>query len=330
VIHDGRVVEVREPGRIPLRLIVTDRLPIGRAGDGLLLDDFRISRQHCELRLEGELLSVRDLDSSNGTFVNGERLDREARPLDPGDIVTIGETTITVDPEEMEDADTVARALRETTSIDLAKYRGEVADATQQATRDVTREAAVPGQRRAPNPFKDSIRASVVGGTITMLFSDIVDSTALNASLGDTVWFDLLGRHNEIIRYEESRYRGMEVKAQGDGFLLTFPSARHALLFAISVQRSLEAERQRDPSFVLHVRIGIHTGEVIQQEGDLFGRHVNMAARVSGVAQSDEILGSSLVHELAFPMGDVTFSAPRTVMLKGFEGEHFVYPVNWR
>jgi class 3 adenylate cyclase len=80
----------------------------------------------------------------------------------------------------------------------------------------------------------------------------------------------------------------------------------------------------------LHIRIGIHTGEVIHDAGDLFGRHVNLAARVSAQGGPDEIVASQLVVELVSAMGDIEVAEPREVALKGFEGVHRVYPVVWR
>ena len=83
---EGHVVEVREPGRVALRLVVVDRLPIGRAGDGLLLADQALSRHHCELRVTPEGLVVRDLGSSNGTVCNGSPVDGE-HLLSAGDVI---------------------------------------------------------------------------------------------------------------------------------------------------------------------------------------------------------------------------------------------------
>jgi class 3 adenylate cyclase len=163
-----------------------------------------------------------------------------------------------------------------------------------------------------------------------MVFSDIVDSTALNDRLGDQVWFEWLGRHNELLRGQVSRYGGTEIKGQGDGFMLTFPSARHAVLFSISVQRDLQQARSTDPDFGVHVRLGVHTGEVIHQSGDIFGRHVNLAARVAAQGGGDEIVVSRLVHELVSTMGDLDFAEPREAQLKGLPGSHLVYPVRWR
>jgi class 3 adenylate cyclase len=73
----------------------------------------------------------------------------------------------------------------------------------------------------------------------------------------------------------------------------------------------------------------VHTGEVIAEDGDIFGKHVMLAARVGGLANGGEILVSSLVREIAAARGDLGFGEPRSVALKGIEGEHVVYPLCW-
>jgi class 3 adenylate cyclase len=75
--------------------------------------------------------------------------------------------------------------------------------------------------------------------------------------------------------------------------------------------------------------MGLHTGEVIKEGDDFFGKHVNLAARVAGKASGGEILASSLLKELTASGGDITFGDPRTVEFKGLSGEHQVWPVTW-
>jgi class 3 adenylate cyclase len=166
-------------------------------------------------------------------------------------------------------------------------------------------------------------------GTITIVFSDIESSTERATAMGDTNWMRLLNTHNEIIRRNVKKGGGREVKNQGDGFMLTFPGARRALQAMIAVQRELAEMAQTDAEGAVRIRIGVHTGEVIAEGGDIFGRHVMMAARVAGHAHGGEILVSALVREIASARGDLEFGEPRTVDLKGIEGEHRVYPVLW-
>ena len=132
------------------------------------------------------------------------------------------------------------------------------------------------------------------------------------------------------MRHHLATHGGREVKGQGDGFLLTFPSARHGALFAVDLQRALARARAQDPAFPVHVRVGVHTGEVIVDSGDIFGWHVNMAARVAGQGGADEVVVSALVHQVLSSADDLAFDPPRAVPLKGLEGTYLVHPLRWR
>jgi class 3 adenylate cyclase len=166
-------------------------------------------------------------------------------------------------------------------------------------------------------------------GTVTLLFTDIEGSTALNERLGDRRWIELLRAHNSIVREQVSAHGGFEVKSQGDGFMLAFSSATRALSCAIGIQRALGAYAEKNPDESVRVRIGLHTGEAIVEAGDFYGRHVNLAARVGAAANGGEILVSALLKELTASSGEFTFGEGREVLLKGLAGSHHVHPVVW-
>ncbi|MGI9609790.1 MAG: adenylate/guanylate cyclase domain-containing protein, partial [Acidimicrobiia bacterium] len=167
-------------------------------------------------------------------------------------------------------------------------------------------------------------------GTISIVFSDIESSTQRAEALGDERWFELLSIHNEIVRREVAAHHGTEIKAQGDGFMLTFPSARGAVRCMANIQRLLADHSESDPANAVRVRVGIHTGEAIADEdGDLFGRHVNRAARIANEADGGEILVSALVREIIEPRGDVEFGDARVAQLKGLTGPQTMYPIVW-
>ncbi|KQY54456.1 MULTISPECIES: adenylate/guanylate cyclase domain-containing protein [unclassified Nocardioides] len=163
-------------------------------------------------------------------------------------------------------------------------------------------------------------------GTVTIFFSDIVDSTALNEQLGDQRWMALLEAHDKVIRKRVTAHGGHVVKSQGDGFMVAFGDPGEALRAAISMQTGLAEARgrvlRRTP---VEVRMGLHTGRAIEKDGDYFGRNVAMAARVASHAVGGEILVSDAVHEGL--VADFDFGEPRRVELKGFPGEHDLWPV---
>jgi class 3 adenylate cyclase len=126
-----------------------------------------------------------------------------------------------------------------------------------------------------------------------------------------------------------ARHGGTEVKSQGDGFMLTFSSARRAVSFMVETQRALHVDQIGLRG--LRIRIGAHTGEALETaDGDLFGRAVIMAARVGAAAAGGEVLVSSLVREIVESWGDITFADERLVELKGLGGRHVLHPVVWQ
>jgi class 3 adenylate cyclase len=166
-------------------------------------------------------------------------------------------------------------------------------------------------------------------GTVTLLFSDIVGSTALNEEVGDQRWIELLRIHNSIVREQFALHGGFEVKSSGDGFMVAFSSARRGVACAVGIQRALAKHATENPTDAIHVRIGLHTGEAIGMEGDFYGRHVNFAARVGAAADGGEILVSSLLKELTASSREFDFGPARSLELKGLAGTHDVYPVAW-
>ena len=174
----------------------------------------------------------------------------------------------------------------------------------------------------------DLTSVAAPNGTATILFTDIEGSTQLNENLGDAGWIALLREHNEIDRTQTAVHSGFEVKSQGDGFMLAFPSARDALRCAIGIQRSLD-ERDADAP-QLRVRVGLHTGEPVREADDFYGKAVNLAARIASEARGSEILVSSLVRDLVESSGEFAFEDPTEAELKGLTGMHRLSAVRWR
>ena len=145
----------------------------------------------------------------------------------------------------------------------------------------------------------------------TILFVDVVGSTELAQRLGDRAWRDLLGEHNAAARRMIDRHRGVEVGTIGDGYVATFNSPAHGVLAAIDVGgAALELG--------LHVRAGLHTGEVERAGDDVRGIAVHHAARVAGAAAAGEILVSSATKPLLTGAGLRLESAGRHE-LKGID-----------
>ena len=166
-------------------------------------------------------------------------------------------------------------------------------------------------------------------GTLTILFSDIVDSTALNEELGDRNWLKVLAAHDAIIRRCCAGHGGLVVKSQGDGFMIAFAEAEGAIRSAIEIQRALAARPRQLRGAPVAVRIGIHTGPALEKGGDLFGRNVALAARVTDLARGGEILVTAEVSEGVAETADLLFTEHSEVELKGLPGSYALLAVEW-
>jgi class 3 adenylate cyclase len=169
--------------------------------------------------------------------------------------------------------------------------------------------------------------AAAPDGTVTMLFTDIEGSTVLNERLGDLRWLELLRLHHAIIREQVAQHAGYEVKSQGDGFMIAFPSARRAVQCARAIQREIDAQIGDHPDGPIRLRIGLHTGEAIREEADFYGKNVVVAARIADQAQGHEILASAVVKQLTESAGDVQFEDEREIQLNGLAGTTKVFRV---
>ena len=163
-------------------------------------------------------------------------------------------------------------------------------------------------------------------GTVTIVFTDIVDSTVLTVRLGDRAWLDLLRRHNAVIEEATAEHGGRVVETQGDGSMLAFSSARQAVACSRSIQRRISAAFAED-SAPIQLRIGVHTGDALHDADHFYGTTVHYAARVASSALGGEVLVSSLVRDLVAGE-DVEFPEGREVELKGLEGSHRLFAVD--
>src|SRR5262245_22346505 len=151
----------------------------------------------------------------------------------------------------------------------------------------------------------------------TILFSDIVDSTAMLERLGDHAWADLLERHNVTIRSAIDQYRGREMATLGDGFLAIFDGPARAVRAAAMMDEMVKALN-------LRLRIGIHTGEVEIVGGQARGVAVHTAARVASLAKAGEVLISATTHDLLEGSG-LHFDDHGLHELKGLRGQRAIF-----
>jgi class 3 adenylate cyclase len=143
----------------------------------------------------------------------------------------------------------------------------------------------------------------------TVLFTDIVGSTARAAELGDRAWRQLLQQHHEIVRSQLGRFRGKEMDTAGDGFFATFDGPARAIRCAFAIREGIG-------DLDLEVRAGLHTGECELVDDKAGGIAVHIGARVASLAEPGEVLVSSTVKDLVAGSG-IEFEDRGQHQLKG-------------
>ena len=163
-------------------------------------------------------------------------------------------------------------------------------------------------------------------GVATVMFTDIVGSSVIAETLGDVAWSRCVGEHIEAVKACVEANGGRMIKSLGDGTMSSFPSARAALLAAIALQQAV-AGATTEPQ--LRIRIGLHTGDLIEQDGDMFGTVVNKAARIAALAAPGDIRVSDAT-KIMVGGSDFKFTDIATTPLKGLEGEHVIHRLEWQ
>jgi len=166
-------------------------------------------------------------------------------------------------------------------------------------------------------------------GIRTVLFADIVNSTTITQSLGDEAAMAMLGVHDTIVREALSAVGGREVKHTGDGIMASFVSAAGAVRCAIQIQRELDKHAQTNTERPLKVRVGAAAGEPVEQNNDLFGSTVQLAARLCGHAQPEQILVTNAIAELCIGKG-LLFEDLGEIVVKGFDSPVRAHAAAWR
>ncbi len=161
----------------------------------------------------------------------------------------------------------------------------------------------------------------------TVLFTDIVGHTEMMSRLGDEAGRDVLREHERITRDVLKANGGTEVKTMGDGFMASFGSVTKAVECAIAFQKAFE-ERNNSAQEPLSVRVGLNAGEPIEEDGDLFGATVILAARIAAKAEGGEILVSDVIRGLCSGKGFL-FADRGDFVAKGFEEPVHLFEINW-
>ena len=153
----------------------------------------------------------------------------------------------------------------------------------------------------------------------TVLFTDIVGSTALAASVGDQRWHSILDAHDQTVREQLKRFRGREINTTGDGFVASFDGPARAIRCAQAISEATE-------KLGVRLRVGLHTGECEVRGDDLGGLAVHIAARVAALAGPGDVLVSGTVKDLVVGSG-IEFIERGEHELKGVPGSWKLFAI---
>jgi class 3 adenylate cyclase len=178
-------------------------------------------------------------------------------------------------------------------------------------------------QPLTPETIIGSLSVGQTEGTVTIMFTDMEGSTNLISTRGFTESHEIMKAYETIVDEKVAEHAGRRIKGLGDGLMVSFGSSRHGVECALDIQRAIGEYSKQNPERKVKIRIGLNTGEVVEEAGDIFGAAVNVAARVAGKAKGGEILVSDVVRSLVGPMAEMKFAFRGRYKLKGF-------PDRWR
>jgi class 3 adenylate cyclase len=153
----------------------------------------------------------------------------------------------------------------------------------------------------------------------TVLYTDLVESTALASRIGDRQWSQVLDRHDRLVREAIDVGSGEAIKHTGDGFLATFAGPARAIRCAEAVRDGLRV-------LGLEMRAGLHAGEIERRDDDIAGIATHIGARIEALADPGEILVSRTVHDLVAGSG-IEFRDRGVHRLKGIPEPQQLYAV---
>jgi class 3 adenylate cyclase len=165
-------------------------------------------------------------------------------------------------------------------------------------------------------------------GFRAIMFTDLKDSTRMTTLYGDAKALHLLHVHNALTRNSLNAHRGREIKHTGDGIMASFASVPDAVECAIAIQKAFAAYNQEHAEAPLYLRIGMSAGEPIEEHGDLFGKAVQLAARLCAHAEPSQILIDQVVLD-QWSGKQLPFADLGEVTPKGFAHAVRVYEVQW-
>lgn len=178
---------------------------------------------------------------------------------------------------------------------------------------------------RIGDPAPAAGNEGIDSGLRAVMFTDIVESTAMTERLGDVMALEMIRSHDAMTRRALANHGGREIKHTGDGIMASFQSIPAAVACGCAIQKAF-AEFNRASAQALRVRIGIHVGEPVEEHNDLFGATVQIAARVCAAAGPETVVVSGAVRDIVD--GQFVFGELGHFHLKGIAAPVSLYRVD--
>jgi class 3 adenylate cyclase len=154
----------------------------------------------------------------------------------------------------------------------------------------------------------------------TILFTDVVDSTARVSDAGDASWKRTVAMHDDVVRNVLPEFGGREIETAGDSFLVAFDNVESAIRCGLALVQAVAAMQ-------LPIRVGVHSGEVVMTPDQVRGLTVHTAARIVDEARAGEVLVSGTTRDLAEGATGLAFESRGRFQLKGLTREHELFSV---
>jgi adenylate cyclase len=164
-------------------------------------------------------------------------------------------------------------------------------------------------------------------GALTLLFCDIEDAGEIKQELGAERAAELLRDHRTVVERIVAHHGGSVVRSHDDGFMVAFDSAHAGLRCALDLQGSLADRTVPGGERPLRLRVGLHTGTVILDQEEMYGRNVVLGARIADRARGGEVMVSAAVKEYTETDPGLRFEERGEHRFRGVLGEHRVYAV---
>jgi class 3 adenylate cyclase len=185
------------------------------------------------------------------------------------------------------------------------------------------------GRVKDPAPVGSQLPEEQIDAAFrAIMFTDLKDSTLMTSTMGDARGLHLLHVSNALTRTALRQYMGREIKHTGDGIMASFKNVPDAVYCAMAVQMAVAEHNRQNQGDEIFLRIGLNAGEPIEENGDLFGNAVQLAARLCALAEPSQILASQVIRDLCRHLS-LPFEDLGQRSLKGFDEAVQVYSIRW-